>query len=55
MRKIYIKNDTRTVIRFLILPVLIDVEWRWLEFAKLEQVLRLVNGHWKWMNTQFKN
>jgi hypothetical protein len=50
--KVYPKNrDKRIISRFLILPMCLDGEWRWLEKIKIEQVYtNLIFGsmtHWK--------
>jgi hypothetical protein len=46
-------NKTRVVWRFLFLPRVINREWRWLEFAKIEQELIFSNG-WVFIDKAWK-
>jgi hypothetical protein len=46
-------NKMRVVWRFLFLPRVINREWRWLEFAKIEQELIFSNG-WVFIDKAWK-
>lgn len=45
------QNDERIIIRFLILPLTIDYETRWLEFVKIKQ--RYDEYRYKWINSRW--
>ena len=48
------EGTTRTVIRFLWLPIAINGRWRWLEKAWIEQTVKMcdVGGSMEWGNVQ---
>ena len=54
MRKIL--PNKRVIRRFLFIPKILGNEWRWLEFANIEQVLKCKGfDKWIWINSQWKN
>jgi hypothetical protein len=52
IKEIYSNGHTRVIRRFLLFPLILDYELRWLEFADISQVYkkeypgRWVNSHW---------
>jgi hypothetical protein len=51
MRKYY-PSGKRIIRRLLLIPLIINGEWRWLELARIEQEL---NHEMKWQNTKWIN
>jgi hypothetical protein len=49
MRK---KVNIRVVKRFLFIPKIINRDWRWLEFAKIEQEMTFLNK-WVWIDKRW--
>jgi len=48
-------GEVRVVFKFLLLPLEIDNETRWLEFAHIKQRAYLFNGKFKWNSIGFLN
>ena len=48
-------NQERVVNVFLLMPLKINHEVRWLEMAKIRQLCSLIEGKYIWLNAEFIN